>query len=203
MLSLLLLLSAPVDATPIDPTLRPPKPTSYTRLSLMPAGAPQDLEIAPDVEVSTEFFAVSLSAGRVPVDVVRINYHLIGDTALCDSGREHMVQVRKEVGVTGDAAPWQGYPVAASADLPDRWVTVTLSEPIHLEPGERMDVAVQLVRHNELSMCLAASSAAPLHAGRQFIASPLVVPYDWMSFEEVGIEGTVEIGAVGRPSLRR
>jgi hypothetical protein len=183
---------------PLPDNLRPPRIPSFTHMSLLPAGATVDTEVAPAIGTGGEFFAVSLLAGRTAVDVFSINYHLIGGTKQCDAGLEHRVQIRKESPLDGVVSEWQPYLIPEAEDMDDRRVSLSLRESIHLQPGERLAVAVQLVRDGDTSMCLAASSTNPFSEGHQFIAMSRTISYGWMSFEEAGIEGTLAIGATAR-----
>jgi hypothetical protein len=190
MCTILLSLLATARAAPIGvlvPNVRLSHQASLAHAELRPA------------RVSKGIAVTSRVVAGEPMDLQRLSYRLVGGREDCDAGMAHTAVVWKESGGVQQAI--QGFHVSEVPDAAQRAVSLAFQRPIHLDRGESLVVAVELLRDGDLAMCMATSNALP--SPTEAPSTDLEPAYRWQTVAAVGLPLTLDIRASGVYTARR
>jgi hypothetical protein len=147
------------------------------------------------------YAATSLTPPSYPFTVDKVSYSLQMNGSNCHGGLAHRVLVFTASGEPA-AAPSAG--AMASIDVPagadaDRWVDLTLPNPITLTSGQTLVVAVQMASDGaDRSVCLSACPGSA--AGHDWWSNAAAEPYAWADmFADFGFTSAYVIVAEGTP----
>ena len=172
-----------------------------TVIGLVPAGVDSNIEFFPAEGTEGQILVARLSAGGSAFLVKSVAYELVGASDQCDSGAGHVARVWKSDALTPPETLDVGrvFQIPQTMDAGSRLITLPLARGLRLEAGQSLFVAIEMSREEDVSMCLAGASEKIQDTLRQFVSPEMQGPFQWSSFESIGIESTMAISAVGYP----
>jgi hypothetical protein len=202
----------PDDETPDAAPPDDPEPDAGDPGTTIGVGAPAcqghaDPDQAVDIGPVLPDEAGDLAAARItppsyPFEVTSVSYKLTGQTPVCGTDIAHAVRVF--AAPSADAPPAEPAGVqrievdGAATDERVRIVTVPLPEPILLEEGDDLFVAIEMLANDAqtIAVCLD-GCAIDAEDHRQFWSTESEAPHSWATLYSYGIAQDYAIWATG------
>lgn len=163
--------------------------------------------LTPDEGEEGFLCAARLTPPQYPFIVEQIEYpigHSTGDDEpRCNASFEHHVFVLSsaELAPPVDLDEAADYVVAGVAedDIPEggRYVVVPLDEPITVNDGEHLFVAVQLAGTFPEMTCTSVDVSSTHHGNRNYWSNSAESPFTWVQLDSFGLTGNIIVDAVG------
>ena len=168
-----------------------------------------DTVISPSIPEEANHFAATRLTLPIPFSVTEISYYLSTSdvTATCTPTLAHEIHlyVVDADGVvpnlpSRDALSQQVLQVEADPSQPDgRLVTLTLENPIELDPSQSLVISVQMKLEGEQHLCIGYCTDRQPEAGSQLWSSAPSEPYVWTDLSNFGLNEAYIILIEGMP----
>ena len=166
----------------------------------------ENVLLKPDPGEEGAWALARLTPPGYPFTVTRVRYRLGQGKAgnvTCDASLEHRVRLFASADTVPSAEPTLLAELVAPAMAPEdisdegRAIGLELDEPVLVEEGEHLFMAVELLGAHPNVMCTYVDTASTAGADRSYWSTAQGPPYSWVQINEFGLVGAILYFAFG------